>query len=237
MLSNKNESEWREEFIAKVDEFTTLIMPAESRSKILARLRLRLADGQREYGNKSFGLSFFELAEEIQQEMLDILGWSYIAWTKAKVLQENSLIESHRKAALSLQVKLLDRCLVSLRELDEVGRAYAVGSFSGLDVIYKSDPRRFICDLVLSGNAPQLEIEALKIDLTEQLAVGMEAAGLTAETLAQRLHFSLGITSETVTEQLREPSDLTALLLMFHACGLKLATNAIKIAEGNSDAD
>lgn len=48
----------------------------------------RLEQGQKEYGDKSFCESTSELLDEIQQEVLDIAGWSYILWERLERLKK-----------------------------------------------------------------------------------------------------------------------------------------------------
>ena len=55
------------------------------RAEFLAQLDARLAQGEREYGNKSFHKSFAQLRDELLQEYLDVAGWAYISWRKAKL--------------------------------------------------------------------------------------------------------------------------------------------------------
>lgn len=54
------------------------------REDFLRQLSARLEKGEREYGNKSFERSFDDLADELLQEYLDIAGWAYIQWAKAR---------------------------------------------------------------------------------------------------------------------------------------------------------
>ncbi len=42
------------------------------------RVLLRLREGAQEYGNKSFSMDPLDLLTEIQEELEDICGWSYI---------------------------------------------------------------------------------------------------------------------------------------------------------------
>lgn len=55
-----------------------------NRTVFLRELESRLAKGAQEYGNKSFNRSFRDLTEEVLQEYLDIAGWAYVGWAKAK---------------------------------------------------------------------------------------------------------------------------------------------------------
>lgn len=54
------------------------------RQEFLQLLEARLAQGEREYGNKSFNRTFTDLRNELLQEYLDVAGWAYISWRKAK---------------------------------------------------------------------------------------------------------------------------------------------------------
>lgn len=64
---------------------TARVSDSQDRSEFLAQLEARLAQGEREYGNKSFHRSFAQLREELLQEYLDVAGWAYISWRKAKM--------------------------------------------------------------------------------------------------------------------------------------------------------
>jgi len=57
---------------------------SQNRVVFLRELESRLAKGAQEYGNKSFNRSFRDLTEEVLQEYLDIAGWAYVGWAKAK---------------------------------------------------------------------------------------------------------------------------------------------------------
>lgn len=61
-------------------------MTAEERDRqeFLALLEGRLAQGAAEYGNKSFNRTYTDLRNELLQEYLDVAGWAYISWRKAK---------------------------------------------------------------------------------------------------------------------------------------------------------
>lgn len=52
-----------------------------------ATLRGRLRVGAECYGDKSFDKSNERLLQEIQEEILDIAGWSYILWAKIERLK------------------------------------------------------------------------------------------------------------------------------------------------------
>lgn len=51
--------------------------------RVLARLEV----GRVEYGDKSFSRPPTELADEIEEELLDIPGWSYVLWVQLRRLR------------------------------------------------------------------------------------------------------------------------------------------------------
>jgi len=51
-------------------------------------VRHRLEVGARAYGDASFRLPADRLAEEIDQELLDVMGWGFILWRRVQVLME-----------------------------------------------------------------------------------------------------------------------------------------------------
>jgi hypothetical protein len=73
----------------------------------LRELEARLAKGAQEYGNKSFNRSFKDLTDEVLQEYLDIAGWAYVGWAKAKERLE--IIEQQMQMVV-LQGKSVDDC-------------------------------------------------------------------------------------------------------------------------------
>lgn len=54
-----------------------------------AKLHVRLQEGARTYGDKSFSADPQALAREIEQELLDIAGWGFILWTRLQRLREH----------------------------------------------------------------------------------------------------------------------------------------------------
>lgn len=54
------------------------------RKEFLNRLESRLEAGARDYGNASLERPFPETAEEILDELLDVAGWSYVAWVRMR---------------------------------------------------------------------------------------------------------------------------------------------------------
>ena len=54
----------------------------------VARLRQRLERGARQYGNASFARPVAELIGEAIEEAEDIVGWSFLAWTRLQRLRD-----------------------------------------------------------------------------------------------------------------------------------------------------
>lgn len=58
----------------------------------VAKIRQRLVSGKENYGDKSFTQPLVSLIDEIQAELEDVAGWSFIQWTRLergrKKLQE-----------------------------------------------------------------------------------------------------------------------------------------------------
>lgn len=52
-----------------------------------AELRQRLRVGAECYGDKSFDKTNERLAQEIQEELLDVAGWGFILWEKMQRLK------------------------------------------------------------------------------------------------------------------------------------------------------
>jgi hypothetical protein len=48
----------------------------------------RLDTGAREYGDESFGRDPVELAGEIEQELMDVTGWSFVLFCRMKRLEK-----------------------------------------------------------------------------------------------------------------------------------------------------
>lgn len=58
-----------------------------SSGKFFEKVRRRLEAGAREYGDSSFNGSTINTIEEIEEELLDVVGWGYILWTKLNRLR------------------------------------------------------------------------------------------------------------------------------------------------------
>ena len=63
----------------------------------VSRLEQRLRVGEQEYGNRSFQLAPEATLDEIEQELLDISGWGYVAWRRLRALRA-ALDEKLRRA-------------------------------------------------------------------------------------------------------------------------------------------
>lgn len=80
---------------------------SQNRWVFLRELEARLNKGAQEYGNKSFNRSFKDLTDEVLQEYLDIAGWAYVGWAKAKERLE--IIEEQMKM-IALKGEPVDDC-------------------------------------------------------------------------------------------------------------------------------
>lgn len=61
--------------------------------QFMAMVKGRLNAGRATYGDTSFSLPPLQLLEEIQAEILDICGWSFILWERVERLRLKSLAE------------------------------------------------------------------------------------------------------------------------------------------------
>lgn len=59
-------------------------MPDEA--EFFELLRGRLRKGAETYGDQSFREPLNRTLEEIEQELLDVCGWSYVAWKRIRAL-------------------------------------------------------------------------------------------------------------------------------------------------------
>lgn len=51
-------------------------------------VRARLELGKRQYGERSAGRPLAELAAELEEEVLDLMGWSFWVWRRVRQLRE-----------------------------------------------------------------------------------------------------------------------------------------------------
>jgi hypothetical protein len=52
--------------------------------EFFSRVRIRLANGSADYGGSAHRKSSPELLGEIEEELLDVCGWSYFLWLKVR---------------------------------------------------------------------------------------------------------------------------------------------------------
>ena len=57
-------------------------------TEFVALLLERLRAGEKQYGDSSFRRPLIEVIGEVEQELLDMSGWSLIAWTRLRRLRE-----------------------------------------------------------------------------------------------------------------------------------------------------
>ncbi len=62
------------------------------------RIRARLDAGKREYGDSSFNRPRGELVDEIQQELLDVVGWSFILYSRLEKLKVLGQLPDQRRS-------------------------------------------------------------------------------------------------------------------------------------------
>jgi hypothetical protein len=60
--------------------------PLASWPEFAAAVEARLEQGRREYRDCSFSLAPAELVREIEEELLDVCAWSFIAWSRLRRL-------------------------------------------------------------------------------------------------------------------------------------------------------
>ncbi len=60
----------------------------ERANVFFARIRARLHKGKEEYGDASFDRPVAELLDEIEQEILDIPGWTFVLWERLERLRK-----------------------------------------------------------------------------------------------------------------------------------------------------
>lgn len=51
-------------------------------------VQARLSAGAKEYGDRSFSRQPLELMDEIQEELLDICGWSFVLFTRLQKVRD-----------------------------------------------------------------------------------------------------------------------------------------------------
>lgn len=71
--------------------------PLSAYPSFAASVASRLAQGAKEYGDASFARDPGDLVGELQQELLDVMGWGYILWTRLEALRVrlDATLQSH----------------------------------------------------------------------------------------------------------------------------------------------
>lgn len=67
--------------IAREDEFLLEVFGAADDTPFVECLRARLAEGARSYGDASFARAASDLLREMQQELVDVVGWMFVAFS------------------------------------------------------------------------------------------------------------------------------------------------------------
>jgi hypothetical protein len=70
-----------------LDKLESGAPPAPTETEFFAALKGRLKQGQAAYGDKSFAREPSELLGELEQEALDLAGWSFVLWTRLRNLK------------------------------------------------------------------------------------------------------------------------------------------------------
>ena len=58
--------------------------------QFINKLDKKMLEGYKEYGDVSFNLKSIDLVGEIEQELLDICGWSLILWVHLNEIKKKS---------------------------------------------------------------------------------------------------------------------------------------------------
>jgi len=64
--------------------------PLENLDAFFRRVRERMDVGRVEYGDRSFASDPLSLVNEIQEEILDIAGWSYVLYCRMERVREKN---------------------------------------------------------------------------------------------------------------------------------------------------
>ena len=71
----------------------------EDFDEFVSKLNARMADGFKEYGDKSFDRPLLALINEIEEELLDICGWGMITYSRIQDIKDKitTMVEELRK--------------------------------------------------------------------------------------------------------------------------------------------
>ena len=61
---------------------------SEQFDQFVAKVRSRMEQGHKEYGDGSFGKHPEKLLEEISEELEDVMGWSFILWARLQSISD-----------------------------------------------------------------------------------------------------------------------------------------------------
>lgn len=61
----------------------------EAAEEFLGLIRERLAHGRRQYGDASLALAPGSIVGEIEEELLDVAGWSFVLWLRMRGLRDH----------------------------------------------------------------------------------------------------------------------------------------------------
>ncbi len=70
----------------------------------MSQLEARMAQGQRDYGDKSFRLPAGYICNEWAEEALDVAGWGFVEWTKVRHIDPDLADDALRTAAMGFAV-------------------------------------------------------------------------------------------------------------------------------------
>jgi hypothetical protein len=62
--------------------------PLDGFPSFIDRVRSRLAAGREAYGDESFLRPIAELLNEIEEELLDVCGWSFVLWERLQAMKK-----------------------------------------------------------------------------------------------------------------------------------------------------
>jgi hypothetical protein len=71
-----------------------MIDPLETWPEFMARVHTRMQAGAKEYGAVSFIRDPVDLAGEIEQELLDVCGWSFILWHRLRAISASLRVDT-----------------------------------------------------------------------------------------------------------------------------------------------
>jgi len=63
--------------------------PMDKWPEFMEAIKKRLKAGKREYGDCSFTCPASEIAEEIEEELLDVAGWAFFLWLRIRRMRKS----------------------------------------------------------------------------------------------------------------------------------------------------